>query len=62
MIDFDFLENILFFILIIIAFCCVFFLVDEHLARNENIIKNSKDYVVFEHCHSFDSNYYCWND
>lgn len=66
---YDFLidyEEVLKFIFVIFAilFSLITFIryYDEQLTIDKNIIKNTKDYVIYDNCHKFDTNFYCWND
>lgn len=58
----DLIKLLLLIIFILFISCSIVDYFDKKLTREKNIIENTKEYVIFSNCHSFDNKFYCWEE
>lgn len=57
----DMFSCIVFVSFVILSTCLAFSYIDNKTKEEIELIKNTKDYSVYEHCIELDGNYYCYD-
>lgn len=52
----------LYFIVLILFICLCCSIVTDNNKKDIEVIKNTKDYTIYEHCRSIDDVYYCYDE